>query len=85
MTGARVAIVGGVAGGMSAAARLRRLDEHAHITFANCGLASFVSGAQERRRRTGDADRRLERCARTHAHRPLVRVHKAGAAIIGAA
>ena len=44
---ARVVIVGGVAGGMSTAARLRRLDENAHITvlersghvsFANCGL-----------------------------------------------
>ena len=40
-------IVGGVAGGASAAARLRRLDERAetimfereeHISYANCGL-----------------------------------------------
>jgi len=46
-------IVGGVAGGMSAAARLRRLDEHAEIivleagpevSFANCGLPYFVGG-----------------------------------------
>jgi NADPH-dependent 2,4-dienoyl-CoA reductase/sulfur reductase-like enzyme/rhodanese-related sulfurtransferase len=44
-------IIGGVAGGMSAAARLRRLDETAEITvyeqgpfvsFANCGLPYFV-------------------------------------------
>lgn len=43
----KVLIVGGVAGGASAAARLRRLDETAeiimferdsHISFANCGL-----------------------------------------------
>jgi NADPH-dependent 2,4-dienoyl-CoA reductase/sulfur reductase-like enzyme/rhodanese-related sulfurtransferase len=44
-------IIGGVAGGMSAATRLRRLDESAQITvyeqgpfvsFANCGLPYFV-------------------------------------------
>jgi len=48
-----VVIIGGVAGGMSAAARLRRLDEHARITvieksgnvsFANCGLPYHVGG-----------------------------------------
>src|SRR6478752_5564342 len=46
-------IIGGVAGGMSAATRLRRLDEDAHITvversghvsFANCGLPYHVGG-----------------------------------------
>ena len=46
-------IVGGVAGGMSAATRLRRLDETAEITiyeagpdvsFANCGLPYFIGG-----------------------------------------
>ncbi|MHC5103790.1 MAG: FAD-dependent oxidoreductase, partial [Planctomycetota bacterium] len=49
----RVLIVGGVAGGASAAARLRRLDEHAeiimfergeHISFANCGLPYHIGG-----------------------------------------
>jgi NADPH-dependent 2,4-dienoyl-CoA reductase/sulfur reductase-like enzyme/rhodanese-related sulfurtransferase len=44
-------IIGGVAGGMSAATRLRRLDEHAeitvyeqgpHVSFANCGLPYFI-------------------------------------------
>jgi NADPH-dependent 2,4-dienoyl-CoA reductase/sulfur reductase-like enzyme/rhodanese-related sulfurtransferase len=49
----RIVIVGGVAGGMSAAARARRLDEHAEIivfdkgpdvSFANCGLPYHVSG-----------------------------------------
>ena len=47
----RVLIVGGVAGGASAAARLRRLDEEAeivvfdrgqHASFANCGLPYHV-------------------------------------------
>ena len=47
----RVVIVGGVAGGASCAARVRRLDESAEITvfdrgpfvsFANCGLPYFV-------------------------------------------
>lgn len=46
-------IIGGVAGGMSAATRLRRLDESADITvyeagpdvsFANCGLPYFIGG-----------------------------------------
>jgi NADPH-dependent 2,4-dienoyl-CoA reductase/sulfur reductase-like enzyme/rhodanese-related sulfurtransferase len=50
---ARIVIVGGVAGGMSAAARLRRLDESAEIivfergpfvSFANCGLPYYASG-----------------------------------------
>ncbi|MBQ5333303.1 MAG: FAD-dependent oxidoreductase [Oscillospiraceae bacterium] len=46
-------IIGGVAGGASAAARLRRLDETAEIiilergefiSFANCGLPYFIGG-----------------------------------------
>ena len=49
----RIRIVGGVAGGMSAATRLRRLDEFAEITvyergpfvsFANCGLPYHLGG-----------------------------------------
>ena len=49
----KVIIIGGVAGGASAAARLRRLDEQAeivllergpHISFANCGLPYYVGG-----------------------------------------
>ncbi len=56
--GMRVVIVGGVAGGMSAATRLRRLDESAQITvlersgyvsFANCGLPYHVGGVIEKR------------------------------------
>lgn len=47
----RIIIVGGVAGGASAAARLRRLDENAeilmlergeYISFANCGLPYYI-------------------------------------------
>lgn len=47
----KVLIVGGVAGGASAAARLRRLDEDVHIvmferdpyiSFANCGLPYYI-------------------------------------------
>lgn len=49
----KVVIVGGVAGGMSAATRLRRLDEDAeivvlekgpYVSFANCGLPYYLSG-----------------------------------------
>jgi NADPH-dependent 2,4-dienoyl-CoA reductase/sulfur reductase-like enzyme/rhodanese-related sulfurtransferase len=52
----RLIIVGGVAGGMSCAARARRLDESAEIivlergdavSFANCGLPYFVGGEIE--------------------------------------
>jgi NADPH-dependent 2,4-dienoyl-CoA reductase/sulfur reductase-like enzyme len=49
----RLIIVGGVAGGASAAARARRLCEDCeiimfergpHVSFANCGLPYFVGG-----------------------------------------
>ena len=49
----KVVIVGGVAGGATAAARLRRLDENAeiiiiersgYISYANCGLPYFIGG-----------------------------------------
>ena len=54
----KVVVVGGVAGGMSAAARLRRLDEHAaivvverddYVSFANCGLPYHIGGEIEDR------------------------------------
>ena len=49
----KVVIVGGVAGGASVAARIRRLDEHAqiimiersgYVSYANCGLPYYVGG-----------------------------------------
>jgi NADPH-dependent 2,4-dienoyl-CoA reductase/sulfur reductase-like enzyme/rhodanese-related sulfurtransferase len=54
----KVVIIGGVAGGMSAATRLRRLDESAeivvfergpYVSFANCGLPYYVGGIIEDR------------------------------------
>ena len=52
----RIVIVGGVAGGMSAATRARRLDSDAeiivleksgHVSYANCGLPYYVGGVIE--------------------------------------
>lgn len=54
----KIVVVGGVAGGMSAATRLRRLDEQAdivvlersgYVSFANCGLPYHLSGTIEQR------------------------------------
>lgn len=54
--GKRVLIVGGVAGGASVAARVRRLDENAeivmfergpHVSFSNCALPYHLSGEIE--------------------------------------
>jgi len=54
----KTVIIGGVAGGASAAARLRRLDEKAeiilfergnYISFANCGLPYYVGGVIKKR------------------------------------
>lgn len=53
MESPKIVIVGGVAGGMSCAARARRLDDAAeivvlergeHVSFANCGLPYYVGG-----------------------------------------
>ena len=52
----KVVIIGGVAGGATAAARLRRLDEAAeivvfersgYVSYANCGLPYYIGGAIE--------------------------------------
>ena len=54
----KLLIVGGVAGGATAAARARRLDEHAdivlfergeYISFANCGLPYYIGGVIPKR------------------------------------
>jgi len=56
--GKKVLIVGGVAGGATALARLRRLDESAeiilfergeYVSFANCGLPYYIGGEIEER------------------------------------
>lgn len=55
----KLVVVGGVAGGMSAAARARRIDEHAeiivfekgeYVSFANCGLPYYLGGEIEDRK-----------------------------------
>lgn len=52
----RVVVVGGVAGGASAAARVKRLNENADVvvlekgsdvSFSNCGLPYYLSGTVE--------------------------------------
>ena len=52
----KVVIVGGVAGGATAAARIRRLDENAqiimfersgYVSYANCGLPYYIGGVIE--------------------------------------
>lgn len=76
----KVVIVGGVAGGATAAARLRRLDEQAqivvvertgYVSYANCGLPYYVGGVIRDRARltlqTPDSFwRRFRIDARTH-------------------
>lgn len=66
----RVVVVGGVAGGASCAARLRRLDEQAeiiviergpYVSFANCGLPYHVGGVIEEESRLLVADAKLFR------------------------
>lgn len=56
MRAMRVLVVGGVAGGASTAARLRRLDESAeivifergpHVSFSNCSLPYYLGGVVE--------------------------------------
>ena len=55
----KVIIVGGVAGGASCAARLRRLDENAeilmvergpYVSYANCGLPYYIGGVIEQQK-----------------------------------
>ena len=54
----KVIIIGGVAGGATSAARLRRLNEENHIvvfekgpyiSYANCGLPYYIGGTIEER------------------------------------
>lgn len=52
----KVVIIGGIAGGATAAARIRRIDENAEIivfersgfiSYANCGLPYYIGGVIE--------------------------------------
>jgi len=56
----KIVIIGGVAGGATAAARLRRLDEQSHIvlfergehiSFANCGLPYYIGEVIQNRQK----------------------------------
>ena len=58
MKNRKIVIIGGVAGGATAAARMRRLDEFAQITvlekgeyvsFSNCGLPYYIGGEIKRK------------------------------------
>ena len=62
-------IIGGVAGGASTAARLRRLDEQAeiilfekgeYISYANCGLPYYIGGVIEERERLFTDSRKFQ-------------------------
>ncbi|NBO56483.1 MAG: CoA-disulfide reductase, partial [Actinobacteria bacterium] len=76
----RVVVVGGVAGGMSTATRLRRLDESVeivvveksgHVSYANCGLPYYVGGVIQE-----ESDLLLQTPERLHDRFRLdVRVH----------
>ena len=74
----KIIIVGGVAGGASAAARARRVDEHAeihvfergpYISFANCGLPYFIAGEiDDRAKLVVMTPERFWERSRIHAH-----------------
>src|SRR5215472_15611631 len=77
-TAKKIVIVGGVAGGASAAARARRVDESAeihifergpYISFANCGLPYFIGGEiQDRDRLLIMTPEKMWSRSRVHAH-----------------
>ena len=74
----RILIVGGVAGGASAAARARRVNETAeihvfergpYISFANCGLPYFIAGEiDDRAKLIVMTPERFWTRSRVHAH-----------------
>ena len=83
----RVLIVGGVAGGASCAARLRRLDESAeiilfdrgaHVSFANCGLPYYVGNVIREEAKLLVATPKLFRerfNIEVHLNEPVLEVH----------
>jgi NADPH-dependent 2,4-dienoyl-CoA reductase/sulfur reductase-like enzyme/rhodanese-related sulfurtransferase len=74
----RIIVVGGVAGGASAAAKARRVDENAeihvfergpYISFANCGLPYFIAGEiDDRAKLIVMTPKRFWERSRIHAH-----------------
>jgi NADPH-dependent 2,4-dienoyl-CoA reductase/sulfur reductase-like enzyme/rhodanese-related sulfurtransferase len=74
----KIVVVGGVAGGASAAAKARRVDETAeihvfergpYISFANCGLPYFIAGEiTDRAKLLIMTPQRFWERARAHAH-----------------
>src|SRR5215469_12657097 len=78
MNAKKIVIVGGVAGGASAAARARRVDESAeihiyergpYISFANCGLPYFIGGEiQDRDKLLIMTPEKMWERSRVHAH-----------------
>lgn len=74
----RILVVGGVAGGASAAAKARRIDESAeihvfergpYISFANCGLPYFIAGEiDDRAKLIVMTPERFWSRSRVHAH-----------------
>lgn len=74
----RILIVGGVAGGASAAAKARRVNESAeihvfergpYISFANCGLPYFIAGEiKDRAELVVMTPERFERRSAIHSH-----------------
>jgi len=86
----RIVIVGGVAGGASAAAKARRVDENAeihvfergpYISFANCGLPYFIAGEIDNRAKliVMTPEKFWER-SRVHAHvnHEVLSINRAG-------
>src|SRR5207342_2633239 len=85
----RILIVGGVAGGASCAARLRRLDESVeivifdrgpYVAFANCGLPYFVGNviADERSLLVASPEMFRERFnIEVHTRTDVVEIHPA--------
>jgi NADPH-dependent 2,4-dienoyl-CoA reductase/sulfur reductase-like enzyme/rhodanese-related sulfurtransferase len=85
----RIVVVGGVAGGASAAARARRVDENAeihvfergpYISFANCGLPYFIAGEiDDRDKLLVMTTERFWARSRVHAHvnHEVLAIHRA--------
>ena len=90
----RVLIVGGVAGGASCAARLRRLDESVeivmfdrgpYVSFANCGLPYYVGNVISDERRLLVASRELFRQrfnVEVHTETEVTAVDRSGRTIV---